>query len=46
MTDIINFITNGNNEWTPEVVIGLMVFAIIFESMFMLVGQIVRVFRK
>ena len=35
MPDLINFITQGVNEFTPATVCGLMVFSMIFEGLFM-----------
>lgn len=31
MENIINFITNGSSEFTPQVVVGLIVFCLILE---------------
>lgn len=45
MPDLINFITQGVNEFTPATVCGLMVFSMIFEGLFMTIGNIVSIGR-
>lgn len=42
MNDIINFITNGSTEFTPDVVVGLIVFCMIFDSLMMVIGNLVK----
>ncbi len=42
MNDIINFITNGSQEFTPNVVVGLIVFCMIFDSFMMVVGNLLK----
>ena len=42
MNDIINFITNGSTEFTPDVIVGLIVFCMIFDSLMMVIGNLVK----
>lgn len=42
MNDIINFITNGSTEFTPAVIVGLIVFCMIFDSLMMVIGNLVK----
>lgn len=42
MSDIIQYITNGCNEFTPSVLISLIVFLCILDSLCDLVGSIVK----
>lgn len=42
MNDIIQIITGGSKEFTPDVIVGLIVFCIIFDGFMMLVGNFVK----
>lgn len=42
MNDIIQFITNGSKEFTPDVLVGLIVFCIIFDSLMMIIGNLAK----
>lgn len=46
MNDLINFVTQGNTEWQPSVVVGLIVFCMIFDSLMMLLGNLVKGVKK
>ena len=45
MENIINFITNGTTEYTPQVVIGLIVFCLVIESIGSIVYNILKIGR-
>ena len=45
MENIINFITNGSTEYTPQVVIGLIVFCLVIESIGSIVYNILKIGR-
>lgn len=42
MNDLVNFITNGSEDFTPAVMVGLIVFCVIFDGLSSLVGEIIR----
>ena len=46
MQEIINYITGGSTEFTPSVMVGLIVFCMITDSLFMMIGNILRGARK
>lgn len=46
MQEIISFITGGATEFTPSVMVGLIVFCMITDSLFMMIGSILRGARK
>lgn len=45
MDNIINFITNGSAEFTPQVIVGLIVFCLIIESIGSIVYNILKIGR-
>lgn len=46
MENLINFITHGDSMFSPTVLVGLIVFMLILESLTMLVSSILGVSRK
>ncbi len=42
MNDLIMFITNGSNEFTPAVMVGLIVFCMIFDGICSLVSSVIK----
>lgn len=46
MNNLIEFITQGSTEWTPSVVVGLLVFCMIFDGFMMCLGNIVKAVKK
>ena len=46
MQEIISFITGGASEFTPSVMVGLIVFCMITDSLFMMIGSMFRGARK
>lgn len=46
MQTLINFITNGSAEFTPQVMVGLIVFVLILDGLCMLIGSITGGIRK
>lgn len=46
MQEIINYITGGATEFTPSVMVGLIVFCMITDSLFMLIGSVCKGVRK
>lgn len=45
MDNIINFITNGSTDFSPQVVVGLIVFCLILESIGAIVYNILKISR-
>ena len=45
MENIINFITNGSTEYTPQVIVALIVFCLILESIGTIVYNILKIGR-
>ncbi len=46
MNDLINFITGGADTFTPAVMVGLIVFCLIMDSLALLVSSVLEVSRK
>lgn len=46
MQDLINFITGGSTEFTPQTIVGLIVFTLIFEGIMLLISQLVTLARR
>ena len=46
MNDLIMFITNGATEFTPEVMVRLIVFCIMFDGLMMLLGAMIKGVQK
>lgn len=46
MNDLINFITCGAETFTPTVMVGLIVFCLIMDSLALLVSSVLEVSRK
>ncbi len=46
MNDLINFITQGSETFTPSVIVGIIVFCMIFDSLMMVLGNAIKGVRK
>ena len=46
MNDLIMFITSGSTEFTPTVMVGLIVFCMIFDGICSLVGSVLKGVRQ
>lgn len=46
MNDIIQYITNGSSEFTPSVLVSLIVFLCIFDGLCGLIGNVVKGVRR
>lgn len=42
MENLINYVTGGSETFTPSVIVGLIVFTMITESLCMLIGSVLR----
>lgn len=45
MENIINYICNGSNEFTPEVIVGLIVFTLVLETISSIVSNCLKLGR-
>lgn len=46
MQELINFITSGSTDFTPQTIVGLIVFTLIFDGIMALLSQIVSTTRR
>ena len=46
MNDLINYITNGATEFTPDVMVGLIVFVVMFDGICSLIGAMLKGVRR
>ena len=46
MNEIVQLITHGAEEFTPDVLVGLIVFCMFFDSMMMILGNLAKAVRR